>query len=476
MSIGSYTLVRGKDFTVSGNTYTIKADYLATLSDGAHIIVFNMNGGTNPRVTVTVSGTEQTPVISGTVNGKQTELTPNTEGSVTHDLSTEEAASFPPVNNVYTIEIYGNKSIKINKSISSMNGYSALNVKTDSGTVTLPITVLEAYRALYGDTFEMLVQAGSLVVEFHNNGKAVNWNDPKNPMFITIPVKPAADTNANGYVAVKKEISGNTIIPYSVYKNGEVTFQTTSTGKFDVIYNGKSFSDTQGHWANGTILFIAARGIAGGMGDNQFNPDTSVTRAMFTQLLANIEGIDLSAYKTTRFTDVDLSAWYAPAIEWAAAMGIVGGYGDGIFAPDVEITREQMAAMLVNYARYKGYTLPSGQTTAFTDESSIAAWAYDAVKMIQAAGIVGGKPGNLFDPQGTATRAEMATIFANFIIVYINHALTSSSITTTAVNTGNANDNPDTGRGLIIYAVLPGKENEITATTGINDDFDETLN
>ena len=79
--------------------------------------------------------------------------------------------------------------------------------------------------------------------------------------------------------------------------------------------------------------------------------------------------------------------------------------------------------MLARYAEYKGCELPGNQTSEFNDEASIALWAYEAVKMIQAAGIVIGRPDNIYDPQGMATRAEVAAIFARFIEAYINHAV-----------------------------------------------------
>ncbi|MCL2816367.1 MAG: S-layer homology domain-containing protein, partial [Oscillospiraceae bacterium] len=145
--------------------------------------------------------------------------------------------------------------------------------------------------------------------------------------------------------------------------------------------------------------------------------------AMFAQVLANIERVDLSVYTTSRFTDVSVGAWFTPAVEWAAAMGIVNGYGGGRFGPEDNITREQMAVMLMNYVNYKGYELPTRVTTDFNDETSIALWAYDAVKRVQAAGIVSGKPGNIYDPQGLATRAEVATIFTNYINAYVNYAI-----------------------------------------------------
>ncbi|MCL2814505.1 MAG: S-layer homology domain-containing protein, partial [Oscillospiraceae bacterium] len=261
------------------------------------------------------------------------------------------------------------------------------------------------------------LKKGSLVFDIStvSDGKSINYNDPVNPLYIIIPVTLAADTTANGYVGVRKTASGNVIMPYSVYKNGEIIFQTAGTGSFDVIYNGKTFTDTAGHWASPNIMFVAARNLFNGYGNGVFAPQDTMTRSMFAQVLANIESVDPSAYKTSRFTDVKVGAWYAPAVEWAASVGIVNGYGGGLFGPEDEINREQMAVMLMNYVEYKGYNLPTGSTSAFSDEPAIASWAYDAVKMVQAAGIVVGKPGNIYDPKCTATRAEVATICARFI-------------------------------------------------------------
>jgi len=279
--------------------------------------------------------------------------------------------------------------------------------------------MLAAYQARYGDIFEIVIRTGSYIVELLYNGTAVDWNDPANPLFISIPVTIADGTAADGYVAVKKTASGNIIIPYSVYKDGEVSFQTPATGTFDVSCNARTFTDTSQHWAAGGIAFAAARGLFDGVGDGLFSPDTAMTRGMFAQIIANLEGIDLSVYTTSRFTDVAVGAWYAPAVEWAASTGIVSGYGSGLFRPDDNISREQMAVMLMNYVNYKGHELPEEPASAFTDEPGIASWAYDAVKRIQAAGIVVGKPGNVYDPRGNTTRAEAATIFANFISAYL---------------------------------------------------------
>jgi hypothetical protein len=323
----------------------------------------------------------------------------------------------------YTIEVTGRNDIGLNLPIAALAN-DRLAVITDFGTIRISSDALQTIQALTGGTLRLTISRSSFQIALlASNTREVAYNDPANPLFISMP-HPISDTAANGYVAVRRDASGNVIMPYCIHRNGEIIFLTPSTGTFDVIHNARTFKDVGQHWATPYITFVSARGLFGGYADGSFSPNTPMTRAMFAQVLANIEGIDLSVYRASRFTDVAAGAWYAPAVEWAALVGIVGGMGDGHFAPEASITREQMATMLANYISFKGYTLPpaSQTTTAFNDEASIAPWARDAVKMMQAAGIISGRPGNIFDPQGTATRAEVATIFARFIEIYVSYA------------------------------------------------------
>ena len=173
--------------------------------------------------------------------------------------------------------------------------------------------MLEAYKAAHGDIFEISIGSGSLIVELLHNGKAVNRHEPMHPLFVSMPMSHADGTSALGYVGVKKEASVNAVMPYSVYKDGEVIFRIPSTGTFDTIYNAKIFTDVTGHWAGEYIDFVSARGLFSGTGNNLFSPDITMTRAMFVQALANIEGINLTAYTAaSRFNDVAANIWYAP--------------------------------------------------------------------------------------------------------------------------------------------------------------------
>ena len=387
-----------------------------------------------------------TPTTAGiaTINGTAVSLTINADGNVSLVLTAEDIAKYPQKNNIFNIEIRNQKNVNITLPISALGDVSALHIKTDMGTVILTQNMLQAYSKQYGDILIISIKSGSMIIDFIKDRKSVNYNDHGNPLIVSIPVTLAADTNTNGYVAVRKESSGNTIIPLNIYQDKEIIFQTPSTGTYDVIYNAKIFNDTNNHWAAGYITFTSARGMFSGVGNDLFSPDTPMTRAMFAQVLANIEGVDLTDYKTSRFTDVNETAWYMAAVGWAADKGIVNGTGDGQFNPEANVTREQMAVMLANYIKYKQYVLPSETRAAFNDESSISSWALDAVKMIQASGIVDGKPGNIYDPLGMATRAEVATIFARFVDIYVNIVLENSSANTNvAIVTATTTDYSD---------------------------------
>jgi hypothetical protein len=117
------------------------------------------------------------------------------------------------------------------------------------------------------------------------------------------------------------------------------------------------------------------------------------------------------------FADVPEGQWYSDAVAWAYGAGIVSGIGDNRFAPDAEITRQDLAVMLARYADAMEAALPATRAAAaFADSGDVAGYAKDAAALLYSAGIVNGKPGNLFDPSGPATRAEVAAMLHRFIL------------------------------------------------------------
>jgi len=129
----------------------------------------------------------------------------------------------------------------------------------------------------------------------------------------------------------------------------------------------------------------------------------------------------MSGYTTSSFIDVADTSPAMPYIEWAVQNKIVQGTGNNQFGPNRSISRQDMAVIMVNYAKATGYTLPvSRQAVTFADDAKISAYAKDAVKAIQQTGVISGKQNNLFDPQGNTTRAEASTILRRFVELVID--------------------------------------------------------
>lgn len=186
------------------------------------------------------------------------------------------------------------------------------------------------------------------------------------------------------------------------------------------------FTDTANHWAADNIDFVASRGLLTGTGETIFSPDTAMTRGMFVTALGRLSGQDISGYTTSSFSDVAADNDYLSYIEWAVKNKIVSGGGDGKFEPDRTVIREEMAVMMYNYANATGCVLPiTREALTFADNLQISSWAKDPVKALLQAGVVSCMGDNRFDPKGTATRAQAASILRNFIEMKIDPGTTT---------------------------------------------------
>ena len=167
-------------------------------------------------------------------------------------------------------------------------------------------------------------------------------------------------------------------------------------------------------WYYDAVAYAVEKGIMDGVSSNLFQPNATLTRAQLAQMLYALEGTP-SAVSGTSFTDVAKDAWYADAVNWAAANQVVSGYGDGTFGPDDVLSREQLCAILYAYAKSEGRDV-SGQTDLgkFSDSSSISTWAAQAVNWAVNDGLVSGMADGTLAPSGTATRAQIAQIMQNF--------------------------------------------------------------
>ena len=171
-------------------------------------------------------------------------------------------------------------------------------------------------------------------------------------------------------------------------------------------------------WFYGDVMFVYENGLMLGTSKTLFSPHGTAMRGMMATILWRMEGSPVPKGKNS-FTDVEAGKWYADAITWTAENGIFAGYGKDKFCPDDPITREQLAAIFYRYADYKGYDLTvKGDLDKFKDADKITDYAKTAMQWAVGSGLVKGKSGNLLDPQGTATRAEIAAMLHRFIEKY----------------------------------------------------------
>lgn len=166
------------------------------------------------------------------------------------------------------------------------------------------------------------------------------------------------------------------------------------------------FDDVKpGDWYYDAVQYVGENGIMSGTGDRVFSPDVSMTRAMAVMVLHRIAGSPAAA-ATTNFSDVSEGDWYANAVHWASAGGIVEGY-DGRFDPDRSITREQLAAILW---RYSGSPGSDYDLSGYEDAAEVSSWAVTAMKWAVNSGLLSGVTASRLSPSGTANRAQVATI------------------------------------------------------------------
>ena len=177
-----------------------------------------------------------------------------------------------------------------------------------------------------------------------------------------------------------------------------------------------NFTDVkESDWFYKGVAYVVDKDIMSGVSENEFAPSGKLTRAMLVQMLYNMESRPACDAENA-FMDVPVGQWYTDAVIWANDAKIVSGMGDGLFAPNMEITREQMVAMLYNYAKYKGYDVTaSADLSKFADNASVSTWAQPAMQWAVAEGYISGMGDSQLAPQGTATRAEIASVIMRFM-------------------------------------------------------------
>ena len=277
-----------------------------------------------------------------------------------------------------------------------------LNYDEESGSVSVPAPIRHA----------ITLDAGE------NGALTADRAQAQSGTVVTLTITPD-----EGYRLEKLEAldSADQAVELTWQENGTYTFEmpesaVTVTAAFVRSGAENSFQDVaEEDWFFEAVEYVSGEGIMSGVGDGRFAPHTVLSRAMLAQILYALEGKP-EVDDEKRFTDVEAGDWYAGAVAWAAENGLVSGVGDDRFAPHDALTREQMALILYRYAQYKSrdVQVDGEPLEAFLDGDAISSWAVEAMAWAVDAGLLSGTGDNLLSPAGTATRAEVAQVLANF--------------------------------------------------------------
>ncbi|WP_458408226.1 S-layer homology domain-containing protein [Anaerotignum sp.] len=298
-----------------------------------------------------------------------------------------------------------------------------LVVKTKNGTVTIPNSTLEDLDA-----------EGKVTVEVTKDKVMISDEDGElsdiGKIEVTVPYK---ENSKTGNVAVEvTKADGTKEVIEDVYDGkNSVTFEIDGSVTFEIIDDYVPLADvpvvpeqpaentfkdvSEADWFYDAVMYVSENGLMSGVDTDNFGPYWNTTRGMITTILWRMEGKPDAGM--VPFADVDADMYYADAIAWAAANGIVSGYDAVTFGPDDNITREQLASILWRYAKYKGYDVSVGEDTnilSYEDAFSISEYAIPAMQWACGAGIISGNDDGTLNPAGHAQRAHAAQMLMKF--------------------------------------------------------------
>ena len=312
-------------------------------------------------------------------------------------------------------------------------GAAALQVKFRSGTVTLDARALAALD-LHKDVAVSLASGASLNAA---QQRALGSQAAAATLaHASVLVDGAAASCPAGSVRAAVAVNAaDDLTAWSLADDGSISAvggaydAGQQTYAFDVV-NGVTaiarfpFTDVvAGTWYYGAAAYAYNNGLFAGMTPTTFAPNATMTRAMLVSVLWRLAGAPAPKAPNT-FVDVPDGAWYTDAVTWAAENGVVSGIGGSRFDPSGFVTREQTAEILYNYAHSKGYDVSArADLTAFPDAASVSGWAEEALSWANAAGLINGtvRDGQtILDPQGSASRAQVAMILMNYVEHVVN--------------------------------------------------------
>ena len=412
------------------------------VADGAKLSIQHTKNGTVEYYTGTVTEQSGKPLLTFTTNGFSPFVISVPAAAIESKVYPTLQAAVDSAKNGDVIDLYKDvaadtkvtvaKTINFKVDTNSKKFDAAKNIVAGSNT-TVKVTG-DASPYTYEFTYTKPSSGGSsggsssgkttykvTTSAVNNGGVNASPSNAEKGATITITLSPdkgykldkltVTDGSGKTVSTVKKSDTVYTFtMPASAVKVGVSYVKATETPS-KTKFNDVSAND----WFASAVDYVTGKGMMNGTADNTFSPKANTTRGMVVTVLYRLE--NQPSTSAASFTDVASGAYYANAVAWANANGIVSGYGSGKFGPNDKVTREQLAAILYRYAQYKKYDVSVGEDTnilSYNDAQSISSYAIPAIQWACGAGVVTGKSGNKLDPKGNATRAEVAAMLMRF--------------------------------------------------------------
>ena len=420
--------------TINGKTFNVTWDDDAkefTIKDEAGNVISADNGGTptTPKSEVVI-----TPEVVADSAGKATANV--TENEISAAIESAQSQK------VGTIVIAPDVTGTVSNVTVTLPAKSAQDlgdakivilIQTDLGEITLSTEALkeEIAGAVGNSTLSITIDTdalGTTKIALGIGGKSIDHLSiaikiklpvPDTLMVPLAPLPGLSGTMSPHLAVYLNGANGNKLIKKSLIINNTAYFLLNGTAEVTIAENSKTFSDVKSDdWFYNEASFAASHELFLGVSENEFAPNMPMTRAMLVTVLWRLESNPSSV--AAAFDDVESGIWYSDAIAWAAENGIVDGIGDNEFNPNGDVTREQLATMLYRYAKHLGMdTSATADLSVYTDGGKTSSWAADAMKWAVGSGIITGTSTTTVDPQGAATRAQVATMLTRMIAIIV---------------------------------------------------------
>lgn len=406
----TYTITAGTEF--ESGTATLASDGTATftvqpntgLAIGSHSETLNISGS---------DGTSASVKLSFTVNAVYT-LTVNLNGG-----SGSTTGGQYPAGKVVNIDAGSRSSYRFTGWTTSNGGFA--DASSASTTFTMPaadttITATWSYNGGGGgssyDYYTITASAGTGGSISPSGSVSVREDTDK-----TFTITPDSGYHISDVLVDGKSVGAVTSYTFEDVQKKHTIEAVFAKDNPDTGVNNPFTDVHPDDWFYEAVMFVYQNNLMNGTSATTFSPNDATTRAQIATIFYRMAGSP-AVENTNPFTDVPYGPgtdWYYDAVLWVQQNGIMQGYGDNLFGPGDPVTREQLAVIFYNYAKFKGYdTTASGDLSGFTDAGDLSPWAQEAMKWAVGSGVMSGK-GQILDPKGTATRAEIAAMLQNFI-------------------------------------------------------------